>query len=146
MIASWIVKRMVSRDMNMMNEDDFSVDALLKNYADDAVYDVGSELGVGETMKGKKAIADWLQMLKKEFPRRKVEIKSICFSAWPLSPSSVVMLEWTWEETDKEGRQFTYDALSVMKMKIFKLVQGADHISFKGLPQLSTLIEPVSKA
>jgi ketosteroid isomerase-like protein len=146
MIASWIVKRMLRRNMNMMSEDDFSVDALLKNYADDAVYDVGSELGVGETMRGKKAIADWLHRLKKEFPRRKVNVKSICFSAWPLSPSNVAMVEWTWQETDKEGREFTYDAVSVMKMKKFKLVQGGDYVSFKGLPKISDLIKTTVKA
>jgi hypothetical protein len=69
MIASMIAKRMVRSAILMMNQDDFDVDAFFANWADDAVWDGTSELGVGETIKGKKAIADWFRRWKEEFPR-----------------------------------------------------------------------------
>lgn len=146
MIASWIVKRMVRSGMKMMNEDDFDVDALVKQWADDAVYDVGSELGIGETIKGKKAIAEWFQRWKKEFPKRKFDVKSICFSAWPLMPRYVMTVQWSLTETDSQGKEYTWDGVSVLRMKNFKTVRGTEHISMLGLPQLSTLIKPMAKA
>ena len=145
MIASWIAKRMVRSGLYMANEDDFDVDALLKQWADDAVYDVGSELGVGETIKGKKAIADWFQRWKKEFPKRKFVVKNICFSAWPLSPTNVYMFQWNLTQTDRQGREFKYDGVSVLEMKNFKVTRSGEHISFKGLPPISSLIKPTGK-
>ena len=146
MIASLIVKRMVRSSLYMANQDDFDVDALLKQMADDAVYDVGTELGIGETIKGKKAIADWFEKWKKEFPKRKFEVKSICFSAWPLMPRNVMTAQWTLTETDRQGREYEWDGISVFHMKNFKTVRATEHISCKGLPQLSTLIKPTAKA
>jgi hypothetical protein len=145
MIASWRVKRMVRSGMNMMNEDDFDVDALVKQWADDAVYDVGSELGVGETIKGKKAIAEWFERWKKEFPKRKFDVKSICFSAWPLMPRYVMTVQWSLTETDSQGKEYTWDGVSVLRMKNFKTIRGTEHISMLGLPQLSNLIKPTAK-
>jgi hypothetical protein len=145
MIASWIVKRMVRSGMNMMNEDDFDVDALVKQWADDAVYDVGSELGVGETIKGKKAIAEWFERWKKEFPKRKFDVKSICFSAWPLMPRYVMTVQWSLTETDSQGKEYTWDGVSILRMKNFKTVRGTEHISMLGLPQVSNLIKPTAK-
>ena len=146
MIASWIVKRMVRSSLYMANEDDFDVDALLKQWADDGVYDVGSELGVGETIKGKKAITDWFEKWKKEFPKRKFDVKSICFSAWPLMPRNVMTVQWSLTETDTRGREYTWDGVSVFHMKNFKTVRATEHISMLGLPQLSNLIKPTVKA
>ncbi len=51
MIASWIAKRMVQTGFDVMKQDDFDVAAMMKQWADDAVYDVGTELGIGETSK-----------------------------------------------------------------------------------------------
>ena len=141
MIASWIVKRMVRSVMLMMNDDDFDVDALMKGWADDAVYDVGSELGVGETIKGKKAIAEWFKRWKTEFPKRKFDVKSICFSAWPLMPRNVVTIQWSLTETDTQGREYTWDGITLCHMKNFKTVRSAEHISMLGLPRLSNLIK-----
>ena len=47
MIASMIAKRMVRSTILTMNQDDFDVDALMANWADDAVWDGTSALGVG---------------------------------------------------------------------------------------------------
>jgi len=145
MIVSWMVKRMVRSAMNMLNEDDFDVDAFLKGWADDAIYDGTSELGVGETIKGKKAIADWFQKWKREFPKRKFDVKNICFSAWPLCPTNVCMVQWSLTQTDKQGREYRYDGVTVSHVKNLKTVRATEHISFAGLPQLSTLIRPTAK-
>ena len=145
MIASMIVKRMVRSTFLMMNQYDFDVNALLKQWADDAIWDGTSELGVGETIKGKKAIADWFRRWKVEFPRRKVEMKDICFSAWPLMPTQVFTAQWSLTQTDKEGREFKYDGVTLFHVRNMKIVRATEHISFVGLPQLSTLIKPTAK-
>jgi ketosteroid isomerase-like protein len=146
MIASMLVKRMVRSAMTMMNQDDFDADALLAIWADDAVWDGTSELGVGETIKGKKAIGDWFRRWKEEFPKRTFEVKNICFSAWPLMPTNVTTVQWSLTQTDKQGREFKYDGVTVIHMRNMKAVRVTEHISFAGLPQLSNLIKPIAKA
>jgi hypothetical protein len=146
MIASLIVKRMVRAGVHKAYEDDVDVDAVVKQWADDASYDVSSELGVGETIKGKKAIAEWLKKWEKEFPKRKIDVKSICFSAWPLMPRNVMTVQFTITDTDTQGREYTWDGVSVFHTKNFKAVRATEHISMLGLPQLSNLIKPKTKA
>lgn len=146
MIASMLAKRMVRSDVAKMNEDDMDVDAVLARWADDVIWDVSSELGVGETLKGKKAIADWFRRWKEEFPKRKFEVKNICFSAWPLCPTNVTTVQWSLAQTDKQGREFKYDGVTVVHMKNMKAVRVTEHISFAGLPQISNLIKPTAKA
>ena len=146
MIASWLVKRMSRAAIEKVNEDDFSVDAALAGWVDDCTYDHSSELGVEGTRIGKKAVGEWFDGWKKEFPKRKMIVKNICFSSWPLSIRNVCMIDWTCTETNKEGIQFQYDGVMVLHTKNFKLVKGIDYIAFKGLPKLSTLIKPTGKA
>ena len=146
MIASMLAKRMVRSGILMMNQDDFDVDALLKQWADDGIWDGTSELGVGETIKGKKAIADWFRRWKEEFPKRKFEVKNICFSAWPLCPTNVTTVQWSLAQTDKQGREFKYDGVTVIHTRNMKIVRVTEHISFAGLPQISNLIKPTAKA
>jgi len=146
MIASMLVKRMVRSTIEKLNEDDYDVDAVLAGLADDAIWDGTSELGVGQTIKGKKAIADWFRRWKEEFPKRKFEVKNICFSAWPLCLTNVCMVDWTLRQTDKQGQEFKYDGVTVIQTKKGKTKRMSDYISFVGLPQLSTLIKPTAKA
>jgi ketosteroid isomerase-like protein len=130
---------------NMFNQDDFDIDAVMAAYSDDAVYDLDSSIGVGETRKGKKAISDWFREYKKEFPKRKFVVKNISFSAWPFCPRLVGMVEWSCMATNKDGKEYKFDGVSVNHIKNFKVVHGSDYISFAGLPKLSTLIKPVAK-
>ena len=142
MIASMIVKRMLRSNFLMMNEDNMDVDAFLANWCDDAIWDGTSELGVGETIKGKKAIAEWYRRWKEEFPKRKFDVKSICFSAWPFSLTNVVTVQWSLMQTDKQGKEFRYEGVTVAHVKNFKISHVSEYISFAGLPQLSSLIKP----
>ena len=147
MIASWMAKRSVRAAWDRMGEDDYDVDAALAELSDDAVWDSPSELGVGETLRGKRAIADWHQRWKKEFPRRKFVVKNVCLKGTFLpSPHNVWMVEWSCVETNKEGQEYRYDGVSVGEMRNLKTVRTTDYISFKGLPKLSTLIQPAGKA
>lgn len=146
MIASMLVKRMVRSVYAKMNEDDMDVDAVLAGLADDAVWDGTSELGVGETIKGKKAIAEWFRRWKEEFPKRNFAVKNICFSAWPLCPTNVFMINWALTQTNKEGEEFKYDGATVVQNRNGKTIRMSDYISFVGLPELSTLIKPTSKS
>ena len=145
MIASMIVKRKIRSSMLKMNQDKFDVDSLLSIWADDVIWDGTSELGVGGTIKGKKAVAEWFRRWIEEFPKRYFVIKNICFGAWPLSPTNAVTVEWTCEETDREGKKFKYDGCTVTHVKNSKIIRASEYISFAGLPQLSTLIKPVGE-
>ena len=146
MIASWIAKRNVHRGWDLMSQDDFDVNAIKAGWTDDAVWDGTSELGVGETLTGKKAIGEWFERWKKEFPKRKLVPKNICMRGTCLpSPTNVCMVEWTCWEKDKQGREFQYDGATVLHIKNMKVVHASEYISFKGLPQLSALIKPLGK-
>ena len=147
MIASMIAKRTVRRSLDLLSQDDYDVNAFLADWTDDAVYDVTSELGVGETLTGKKALAEWFQRWKKEFPKRKFTVKNVCMKGTCLpSPTNVVVFEWTCWERDKQGKEFQYDGVTVTHIKNMKAVHASEYISFKGLPQLSNLIKPLGKA
>lgn len=61
MIESMILKRAMRRVWDLMNQDDFDVNAAISGWGDDTVWDGTSELGVGETLIGKKAMGEWLQ-------------------------------------------------------------------------------------
>lgn len=143
MIASMIAKRMV----RSMSDKAFQGDAESAfNVADDFVYDIPLELSVGGTVQGKKAVIEWYRKWYEQFPKRKMIIKNIAFAAWPLCPTNVWMLEWTCEETDKEGKEFKYDGATVIEIRRGKGIHSTEYIACKGLPQLSALIKPSGKA
>jgi hypothetical protein len=74
-------------------------------------------------------------------PKRKFVVKNICFGAWPLSPTNVVMAEWSLTQTNKEGKEFKYDGATVVHTRSFRFVRASEYISFAGLPELSTLLK-----
>jgi len=130
----------------MINEDDFDVDKFLAFFHDDCIYDAASDLGIGETIKGKEAKADWFRRWKQEFPKRKLDVKNIYFSSWPLNLlNNACTVQWTLTETNKQGKTFRYDGASVAHIKNFKIIHATEYISFKGLPKLSDLIEPLAE-
>jgi hypothetical protein len=121
---------------------------LLKTWADDAVWDGPAELGVGQTIKGKKAVAEWFQRWEQEFPQRKLVPKNVCMKGtfWP-SRNNVLMVEYTCTETDKQGREYMYDGVTVLHIKnMTKVAKVTEYIAFAGLPQLSDLLQPMGKA
>jgi len=147
MIASMLAKRTVRSAFSLMGQDDYDVNALLAGWVEDAVWDGTSELGVGDTLKGKKAIAEWFERWKKEFPKRKFVVKNVCMRGTCLpSPTNICMVEWTCWEKDKQGKEFQYDGASVLHVKNMNVVHVSEYISFKGLPQISNLIKPLGKA
>jgi hypothetical protein len=147
MIASMMVKRAIHSMWDTMSQDTFDVDSFMKSSADDQVWDNTSELGVGETIIGKKAISEWFHRWQKEIPKRKLVVKNICMKGSCLpSPNNVVMVEWGCVETNKEGKEFQFDGVTVIDIKNMKCVRASEYISFKGLPKLSTLMKPTGKA
>ena len=56
------------------------------------------------------------------------------------------MVDWTCTETDKQGREYTYDGVTVLQMEDMKIVKVTEYISFAGLPQLSSLLTPTGTA
>ena len=145
MIASWIMKRMVRSVFDKAGEQG-DAESAFTNVTDDWVYDSGLELSVGGSVRGKKSVIEWYRRWYEQFPKRKLIPKNIGFAAYPLSPTNVIMMEWTCEETDKEGKEFKYDGATVTEMKKGKAVRTTEYIACKGLPQLSTLIKPSGKA
>ena len=146
-IASWIVKKKISSAYAMMNQDDYNVDALMAGFAEDAIWDAASDFSVGGSIRGRKAIAEWFHQWKKEFPKRRVVVKNICMKGTCMpSPSNMVMVDWTCREVDKQGKEFQYDGVSVITIRNRKIVHQSEYISFKGLPQLASLIRPAAKA
>lgn len=138
-----LMKRMIRNMILKMNEDDFDVDALLAMGRDDLVWDGTSELGIGETITGKKDVADWFCRWKEEFPKRTFEVKSICFSRWPLCLRNVFTAQWSCTETDKQGKTYGYDGVTVFQTRNFKCVRATEHISFTGLPKVSDMLKPI---
>jgi len=144
MIASWLMKRMVSSSVDKAFQGD--AESAFARMAEDAVYDIPLDISAGETVRGKKAIIDWFHRWYEQFPKRKLIMKNIAFAAYPLCPTNVCIMEWTCEETDKQGKEFKYDGVTVMESKNGKGIRTTEYIACKGLPQLSTFIKPSGKA
>jgi len=129
----------------MMNEDDFDVDKFLAFFHDDCVYNIASDLGIGETIKGKEAKADWFRRWKQEFPKRRLNVKNVYFSSWPLNfLNNACVVQWALTETNKQGKTFKYDGASVAHLRNFKIIHVTEYISFAGLPKLSDLMGPLA--
>ena len=146
MIASMIMTPKIRHAWDVMGQDDYNVDEIMAGFSEDIVWENTSELGVGETLRGKKDVADWFTRWKKEIPKRKFVVKNICFKGSCLpSPSNVVMVEWGCVDTYKEGTEYQYDGVTVLEIKNMKAFRASEYISFKGLPKLTTLIKPIGK-
>jgi len=147
MIMSMIAKRGMRSSFDIMSQDHIDTDALLRQWADDAVWDGTSDFGVGPTIKGKKAIADWFHRWEQEFPKRKLVVKNVCLKGTCLpSPNNVMMVDWTCWQADKQGREYKFEGATVIHIRNMKAVKVTEYVSFAGLPQLSALIKPTAKA
>ena len=151
MIISMIAKRMGRSLFDIMSQDHIDTDALLKVYADDCTYGGTSDFGVEATVKGKKAIAEWHRRYLEDFPKLKFTVKNICIrETFPLLSAFigtiVIMTEWSLTQTDKEGKESRYDGITVSYAKRMKAVYVSEYVSFRGLPQLSTLMKESGKA
>ena len=144
MIASWIAKRMVCSVLDKAGEQG-DAESAFANATEDWIYDVPLEVSEGVTLKGKKAVINWFHRWYEQFPKRKLIAKNVAFAAYPLSPTNVIMVEWTCEETDKEGKEYKYDGATVTEMRKGKGIRTTEYIACKGLPQLSNLIKPVGE-
>lgn len=144
MIASWIMKRMVHTLFDQAGAQG-DAESAFANMADDVTYDVPLELSEGVTLHSKKDVLDWFHKWYEQFPKRELIVKNVAFAAWPLSPSNVIMIEWTGEETDREGNYFKYDGATVSEVRNGKGIRTTEYIACKGLPQLSNLTKPTAK-
>ena len=144
MIASWIMKRMVHSGFVKLGAQG-DAEGGFGYAADNITYDVPLELSEGVTVRSKKEVLDWFHRWYEQFPKRKLIPKNICFAAWPMCPTNVCIVEWTCEETDKEGREYRYDGTTVTEMRGGKGIRTTEYIACKGLPQLSTLTRPIGK-
>ncbi|MBN2099835.1 MAG: nuclear transport factor 2 family protein [Dehalococcoidia bacterium] len=144
MIASWIMKRIVRSVFDKAGAKG-DAEGAYANAVDDITYDIPLELSEGGTVRSKKQVLDWYHKWYEQFPKRKLIVRNIAFAAWPLSPRNVLMVEWTCEETDKEGKEYKYDGAAVTDIRNGKGVRTTEYIACKGLPKLSTLIKPTAK-
>lgn len=146
-LGSMIARRKVRAAWAAMSQDHIDTDNVFNDWADDVVWDGSSDLGVGQSIKGKVAIADWFRRWEQEFPHRKLVPKNVCMKGTFLpNPNNVAMVDWTCTETDRQGREYTYEGVTVAHFKGGKIVRASDYISFAGLPQLSTLLKPTAEA
>ena len=142
-IASIMARKKVRAAWTNASQSHIDTDALLKDWAEDVVWEGTSELGDGPTIRGKKAVADWFQRWEQEFPQRKLVEKNVCMKGTFLPRrDNVIMVDWTCRETDKQGREYTYDGVTALHMQDMKIVKVTEYLSFAGLPQLSSLIQP----
>ena len=65
----------------------------------DVVWDVPSELGVGKTIEGKKAAAEWFKRWEEEF-HQEDGVQDLCMKGTALLMNNVINVEWTCTETD----------------------------------------------
>ncbi len=146
-LAAFMVKQVLRSVNDKLSQEHIDTAAVLRWWADDAVWDVPAELGPGQTIRGKQAIADWFHAWEEAFPKRRLEVKRVCVNGFYLpGRTSVTVAESTYTETDKGGREYAYDGVTVLQSRNWKIVRATEYVSFAGLPQLATLLQPDTKA
>jgi ketosteroid isomerase-like protein len=139
MVMTMIVKRMLRSGMDALNRGD--VDAAMAGWAEDALYEFPSDISVGGRLKGKEEIAGWFRRWIEEYPKRKLTMGNVCLQHTLLpSPRNVVMVEWSCEETNREGKDFKYNGVTVFEVRNMKSVRSSEYISFVGLPRIPELL------
>jgi len=56
--------------------------------------------------------------VRRRAPLKNVCMKGMCFP----SPNNVIMVDWTCWETDKQGKEYQYDSVTVIHIKNKKIV------------------------
>jgi ketosteroid isomerase-like protein len=127
MIGSIIAKRKVRSAFAMLNRGE--IDSFFANWADDAVWNYPTNVSVGGKIQGKKAIIEWWKRWIEQIPKRNFVLMNVCVrDVFSFSATNVVAVEWSTSMTNKEGKDFSLEGVTVIDIENFKAIRETDYI------------------
>jgi ketosteroid isomerase-like protein len=132
MIGSLLAKQRVPAWFDAMNRHD--LDALLKDYAEDAILVYPGDVdGVSGTFAGKATLRDWYQRYFDQFPFVYQTVKTIAVSnIFDLIGTNVIAVEWEAEVKNRDGLQVKNNGVSIIKSRLGKATHITVYMSVTG--------------
>jgi ketosteroid isomerase-like protein len=117
MIGALLARQRIPAWFEAMNRHD--LDALLKDYAEDATMDYPGDVeGVSGIITGKAAIRTWYQRYFDQFPIVHQTVKNIAVShIFDLVGNNVIAVEWDAEVKNRDGLQVKNNGVSIIRSR-----------------------------
>ena len=116
---------MTRRAFDAFNRRD--LDAFLAGWTEDGVYHYPGNLSVSGEKRGKQAIREFFEMMFRKFPEMKITIENIYMKdIFAFGPSNSVAVEFHWEGTRDDGRNFDNKYVLLLHLKGGKVVEGRE--------------------
>jgi ketosteroid isomerase-like protein len=132
MIGALLARRRVPAWFDAMSRHD--LDALLKDYADDAtlVYP-GDVNGVSGTFTGKATLRAWYQRYFDQFPVIRNTLKNIAVSnIFDFMGNNVIAVQWETEVVNRDGLQVKNSGVSIVTARRGKAIHIRVYMSVTG--------------
>ena len=127
MIGAIIAKRKARSSFDCLNRRELHT--FLRDWADDATFVYPGNLSVSGKMEGKAAIDDWFQKFMNWFPDVNFTVKNVCVeNIFALGGTNVLAVEWDVALTNRDGKEFENNGVTVITLKKGKAVQVCDYI------------------
>lgn len=125
MIGALIAKSKVTSSYDLLNARD--IKKFLANWHDECVWCFPGNLSVSGEFKGKKAVEKWFQGFLDQFPKLKLTPKSVCVqNLFDFVGTNVVTVNFDEEITNKDGKEFKFEGVTVITLKFGKATHAQD--------------------
>ena len=127
MIGAMIAKSKARSAFDCLNRRDFP--AFLAAWAEDATFVYPSNVSVGGEIKGKKAVEEWFQRFREQYPKVNFTLKNVFVAdVFAFGATNVVAVEWDIAVTNREGRDFQNSGVTTIQVKNGKATLVRDYI------------------
>ncbi len=116
----------IAHSYEAMNRKD--LDAVMAAWAEGGVFEFPGRTPISGRHEGKEAIRAFFGRIFDELESMHFTIRHVAMSnPVGLTLSNMVYVDWTVDEVTRDGRRFSHDGITVLKMKGGKAVWGRDY-------------------
>jgi ketosteroid isomerase-like protein len=93
-----------------------------------SAYAKPTDVSVGGSIKGKKAIIEWFRRWIQQYPKRNFVLRNVCVrDIFSFTATNVVTVEWDLSVTTKDGKDVEMEGVTVVEIRNFKAVRATDY-------------------
>lgn len=125
-IGNWLHGRIQRKAFADFSRHDLA--SFLSAWAEDAVFVYPGTTSFAGRYEGKQQIQEWFQAYMDAFPRIQFTVQNVCVrSAFGLT-SNLVCTQWEVAVANRDGADFQYGGITVVRLRRAKAVQVTDYI------------------